>query len=371
MKHLLQKVFITIGITTIMYDAKAQQQNATLIEVASFGKNQPIGVTVAPATNRLFVSFPHKEPFVYGLTEIVGGKRIPFPDTAWNKFDPEQAATHFVNVQDLYADDRNFLWVLDSAPSGDASVFGKDKGSAAKEGQFKLLKIDLADNQVKQIYRFDDILKGKSALNDMCIDNSKGLAYLSDPGLHAIVVLDLKTGKSRVLLQDDQSTIVQPGLKLHLDGKDVQDESGKPFVSNVNGIALTKDNKYFYFRAINQTKLYRIETRYLADAGLSAQNLSAKVELVAETGICHGMIADNQGNIYLSDSPDHAIQYVTPDGKVHDLVKDERLIWPDSFGIGSDGYLYLSSSQMHRLPKYNQGQDKVEYPFRVYKVKLP
>ena len=371
MKGIIYNILIIVGIMAMMQDTKAQQQPPALIEVASFGQNQPIGVTVAPLTNRLFVSFSHREPFLYGLTEIVNGKRVPFPDTEWNKFEPEKAATHFVNVQDLYADDHNCLWVLDSAPAGSASVFGKNKGNSSKEGQFKLLKIDLTDNKVKQVYRFDDLPKDKSALNDMRIDNGKGLAYLSDPGLHAIVVLNLKTGKSRITLQDDKSTMAKPGLKLHLDGKDVEDENGKPFISNVNGIALSHDNKYFYYRAINQTKLYRIETRYLADATLSSADLSAKVELVAETGICHGMIADNKGNIYISDSPDHAIQYVTPDKNVHFLVKDERLIWPDSFGIGSDGYLYLSASQVNRLPKYNNGQDKVHYPFRVYKVKLP
>jgi sugar lactone lactonase YvrE len=235
----------------------------------------------------------------------------------------------------------------------------------------KLIQIDLGENKVKQIYTFDDLPKDRSALNDMCIDNGKHLAYLSDPGLHAIVVLDLKSGKSRVVLQDDKSTKVVPGLKLHLDGKDVVDDNGKPFVSNVNGIALTKDNKYFYFRAINQTRLYRILTTDLANVSLTDVDLSTKVEMVAETGICHGMIADEKGNIYLSDSPEHAIQYVTPDGKVHFLVKDERLIWPDSFGIGKDGYLYFSCSQMNRLPKYNGGQDMVQYPFAVYKVKLP
>lgn len=335
------------------------QQSASLIEVASFGKNQPIGITVAPATNRLFVSFPHREPFIYALTEIVNGKRVPFPDVEWNKFIPGKDDTHFVNVQDLYADDKNCLWVLDSKPTGDAG------------SKFKLVKIDLTDNKVKQIYSFDDIDKSKSALNDMCIDNDKQLAYLSDPGQRAIVVLDLKSSKSRTVLKDDRSTIVQSGLKLHLDGKDVVDTEGNPFISNVNGIALTKDNKYFYFRAINQTKLYRIATAYLANTSLSDADLSAKVELVAETGICHGMIADKSGNIYLSDSPDQAIQYVTPGGQVHFLVKDKRLIWPDSFGISNDGYLYLSSSQLNRLPRYNNGEDKVEYPFRVYKVKLP
>jgi sugar lactone lactonase YvrE len=348
-------------ITCLMITAaKLKAQQTELIEVASFGKNQPIGVKVAPQTNRLFVSFPHREPFIYALTEIVNGHRVPFPDTEWNNFVPGEDNTHFVNVQDLYIDDRNCLWVLDSAPGNDT-----------KPGKFKLLKIDLADNKVKQTYHFEDLPKDKSALNDVRIDNSRQLAYLSDPGLHAIVVLDLNTGKSRIVLKDDRSTVVQPGLKLHLDGKDVVDQSGKPFVSNVNGIALTADNKYFYFRAINQTKLYRIPAEYLADSTLTAAALAAKVEMVAETGICHGMTADIKGNIYLSDSPDHAIQYVTPNGEVHFLVKDNRVIWPDSFGIGSDGYLYFSCSQMNRLPQYNNGKDMVEYPFRVYKVKLP
>lgn len=344
------------------------QTDQELIEVASFGNNQPIGVTVAPASNRLFVSFPHTGPFLYGLTEIVNGKRVPYPDIAWNKYVPDTSASHFVNVQDLYADDRNNLWVLDSSPAGAASVIGNGKSA---QGQFKLIQICLAENKVKRIYIFDDLPKDKSALNDVCIDNSRNMAYLSDPGLHALIVLDLTTGKSRIVLKDDRSTIVEPGLKLHLDGKDVADKDGKPFVSNVNGIALTRDYKYFYFRAINQTRLYRIATAYLADTTQQDAALSAKVEMVAETGICHGMIADSKGNIYLSNSPNHAIQYLTPGGKLNVLVKDDRLIWPDSFGIGNDGYLYLSASQMNRLPKYNKGESKVEYPYRVYKVKLP
>jgi sugar lactone lactonase YvrE len=362
-----KKLLIATLIMTTAIAAKAQQ-SAQLMEVVSVGKNQPIGVKVAPNTNRLFVSFPHSEPFLYAVTEIVNGERVPFPNAEWNKYLPNEPESHFVNAQDLCIDDRNCLWILDSSPAGSAAVIGDANNTL---GRFKLVKIDLIDNKVKRIYDFPDIPKDKSALNDVRIDNSRQLAYLSDPALHAIVVLNLNTGKSRVVLKDDKSTIVTPDFKLHVDGKDVIDQKGKPFTSNVNGIALTADNKWFYFRAINQTKLYRVATAYLADTILKDADLSAKVQMVAETGVCHGMIADTKGNIYLSDSPDHAIQYVTPNGKVHVLVKDSRIIWPDSMGIGSDGYLYFSCSQMNRLPKYNNGKDMVEYPYRVFKVKLP
>ncbi|QXV64545.1 gluconolactonase [Mucilaginibacter sp. 21P] len=360
----MKRTILSMILSASIGAANAQQ----LIEVAQFGKNQPIGVTVAPKSNRLFVSFPHSEPYLYGLTEIVNGQRVPFPNEEWNKVDTAQTETHFVNVQDLYADNMNNLWVLDSAPGGSAAVIGDNK---KKEGRFKLIKISLDDNKVQRIYDFGDLPKSESALNDMCIDNSKQLAYLSDPGLKAIVVLDLNTGKSRIVLRNDKSTLATPGFKLHLDGKDVVDGSGKPFVSNVNGIALTHDNKWFYFRAINQTKLYRIATEYLANVTLADADLSSKVETVAETGVCHGMIADSRGYIYLSNSVDKSIQYVKPNGEVKTLVTDSRLIWPDSFGIGNDGYLYLSASQMNRLPKYNTGKNMISYPFRVYKVKLP
>src|SRR5690606_8669646 len=125
----------------------------------------------------------------------------------------------------------------------------------------------------------------------------KQVAYLSDPGLKAIVILDLLSGQSRVVLQNEPAMLAMPNLVLYIEGKNVVDGNNRPFVSNVNGIALTRDNQYLYFRAINQQYLYLIKTQYLTDLSLAAQVLSKKVEKVAKTGICHGMIADEKGNI--------------------------------------------------------------------------
>lgn len=338
------------------------------IEVASFGKNQPIGMAVSEKTNRVFVSFPHNEPFLYALTEIVDGRRVPYPNRRWNIYSPSQPKEHFVNVQDMMVDDQDMLWVLDSKPGGGNSVFGDGEQA---DGQFKLVKIDLSDNQVKKIYTFDDLPKNRSALNDVRIDNEKKLAYLSDPGLKAIIILDLTSGKSRIVLQDNPSTLAQPGYVLHIEGKDVANTDHKPFVSNVNGIALTYDNKYLYFRAINQEYLYRIETKYLADESLDAPLLSSKVEKVAKTGVCHGMIADRKGNVYLTVSTEKAIKYLSPDGKIHLLSQNDQYIWPDSFGIGKDGYLYFTCSQVNRNASYNGGKKAYVYPFKAFKVKLP
>lgn len=354
-------------ILSILISSAAFAQHK-LEEVAAFGKNQPIGVAVETKTNRVFVSFPHSEPFLYGLTEIKNGARVPYPDAEWNAYKPEAYNTHFYNVQDLYADDKGYLWVLDSKPSGGASVF-RDSGKEA-EGKFKMLKIKLADNSVEKIYYFGGLDKTKSGLNDMRIDTQHNLAYLSDPAQKGIVILDLANDTTRLVLEKEYSTTIQPGYVLTIDNVVMKDEKGNPFKSDVNGIALTKDNKYFYYKPINKDELFRIETKYLADASLSEKELNAKVETVAKAGVTHGLEVDAKGNVYFGNSPEHSIKYVSPDGKLHTLLTDERLIWPDSFGIGSNGYLYFSCAQLNRLAKWNGGKDRVEYPFRVYRVQL-
>jgi len=149
------------------------------------------------------------------------------------------------------------------------------------------------------------------------------------------------------------------------------DKNGNIFKSNVNGIAITKDNKFFYFRPINSMHLYRVETKHLADAKLTADELAKYVQDLGETGVCHGMEADIAGNIYLTSSTDYSIKYFTTNGELITLVQDSRLIWPDSLGIGSDGYLYFSCAQMNRLPQWNDGMNKTSYPYRIYRVKLP
>ncbi|RSK43267.1 hypothetical protein [Hymenobacter perfusus] len=83
------------------------------------------------------------------------------------------------------------------------------------------------------------------------------------------------------------------------------------------------------------------------------------------------MLADAAGNVYLTDSPHHAVRRLTPAGRLETVVRDARLLWPDSFGLGPDGYLYLTAAQIERTPKWNNGQDRVEYPFRLFRMKLP
>ena len=363
-----KQLILTTLLTFIIMSASAQKYHSDkLITAASVGVYRPIGVSVS-SDNRLFVSFPKQnENYQFGLTEIVNGERLPYPDAEWNK--PKEAHNHFVSVQDLFIDAQDFLWVLDSKPSSSGSIFGSS--GKPTDGQFKLVKINTKTNLVERIYTFEDLDKSKSGLNDVRVDIENKLAYLSDPGQAAIVVLNLETGATHSVLNETPYTLADSSVVLSYEGIEMRNKEGKPFMSNVNGIALTHDFKYLYFKPINKTHLFRIETRYLADTTLNHQVLRTKVEDMGEVGVTHGLIADKNGNIYLTNSLDYTIKYLTPNGEMHTLVQDSRLLWPDSLGIGTDGYLYFSCVQLASDPQWNNGVNRIEPPYHVFKVKLP
>ena len=339
-----------------------------LLPAAVLGEYRAIGLAVS-SENRLFVSFPRRGgAYEYGLAEIVDGERVPYPDEAWNE--DRDTEDSYVSLQDLYIDELDKLWVLDSKPSSGGSIFGDD-GKEVADGHFKLLKIDLATNLIERIYRFEDLDLKKSGLNDVRIDNEKGLAYFSDPGQACIVVMDLESGSTRKVLEQTPFTLADSDIVLSYEGEDMRDQNGKPFASNVNGIALTKDFRYFYFKPINKEELYRIETVYLADTSLSDEELSAKVENMGKVGVTHGLEVDAKGNVFLTTSLDYSVKYLSPDGELHTLVQDDRLLWPDSFGIGSDGFLYFTCAQLQLESQWNNGEDKTQLPFTVFKTELP
>ena len=334
-----------------------------LISVVETGKLRAVGLGVS-VTNRLFLTFPGKitsdSP---SLVEVVNGQLVPYPNTAWNTSSGDERK-RFVSAQALYVDAQDNLWVLDSSPSNGPITEKKN------EGYFKLVKINLETNTVERQYDFAGLDKTLSSLNDVNVDLGKKLAYLSDPGQRAIVVLDLNTGVARTVLRNSAATTAEAGMILRYDGQEMRNPNGIPFRSDVNGIALTKDNRYLYFKPINTLNLYRIETRYLADKSLSEPDLISNVENRGATAVSHGLAADAKNTIYLTSSLDYSIKYVAPDGGVQTLVQDSRLLWPDSLGIGSDGYLYLTAAQFQKSPYWNKGLDGTVYPYQVYKVRL-
>ena len=43
-------------------------------------------------------------------------------------------------------------------------------------------------------------------------------------------------------------------------------------------------------------------------------------------------------------------------------MTDARLLWPDSYAVSKDGYLYISTSQVHTAPPFGGAADREQVP---------
>jgi sugar lactone lactonase YvrE len=334
--------------------------SATLQEVASFPSQQVTGVAVSKS-GRVFVNFPNwSDDHSISVAELVHGEPRPYPNDEMNR--PGPAGAHFVCVQSVYVDEKDVLWILDPAAP---------KMKEITPGGPKLVKVDLQTNDVLQTIPFgEDAAPKKSYLNDVRVDLAANVAFITDSGLGAIVVVNLQTGKARRCLDGDNSTRAEPDVKLTVDGKQLLDqEKKKPVQIQSDGIAFDGKNGYLYYHALTGHTLYRIKTEFLTNEKLSKSELAAKVETVAKTPAPDGMLEAPDGSVYLTDLEDNGVvRWNARSGKVETVIQDKRLLWPDTLSWGPDGALYVTASQIENMPRFNGGTSTRAGPYQLFKL---
>jgi sugar lactone lactonase YvrE len=172
------------------------------------------------------------------------------------------------------------------------------------------------------------------------------------------------------LLLDDESTKSDPEFRFVIDGKELMKE-GKPLKIHSDGIALTPDGEWLYYKPLTDNKLYRIRAKILMDEELAPVEVTEWDEDLGPFTTSDGMIFDHQANLYLGDLQQSALMKVDKDHKLTEVLQDDRLIWPDSYSVTDDNYLYISCSQIQKQPEYNEGKNKRTTPYTIYRVKLP
>lgn len=335
-----------------------------LTPIAEFGDNQPTGVALSK-DSRIFVCFPKwSENHDLSVVEVLStGVKRPYPNDQWNRWQPgADGADRFVCVQSVYIDqyEGGTLWILDAA---------SPKMEGVVKGGPKLVKVDLSADRVVDVFRFDEsIAPTKSYLNDVRIDMNRGYAYITDSGLGAIVVLNLKSRQARRVLEGHPSTQAQRDLVVVVNGQELRHASGEPPQIHADGIALTKDGEYLYYQVLTGKKLSMIPTAVLRDANSTPQQISDAVQPQGQTVVCDGMLCDAQGDLYLTAIEQNAIVRRKPDCSMMTVIQDSRLLWPDSLAVSCDGHLYVTASQIHLMPKFNMGVSRRTTPYMMFRV---
>jgi len=337
--------------------------SSALEAVFSDNTYQLTGVAISKE-GRLFTNYPlWSDTYKYAVVEIQTGNQVqPYPNTTMNSWTPgDSGLNKWVCVQAVYVDPGNTLWVVDPASPKQNGVYMSSQ---------KLVSINLSNNTVQRTYSLAGVTDNQSYINDVRVDASGGHAYLTNSSEGGIIIVDLNTGHARQVLQGNYSVTADETYILSIDGQQVN-KSGAPFTGNSDGIALSPDGAYLYYKPLTDKELYRIETTSLLDTTLPSTVLAARVEDLGTYTTTDGMEFDRQGNLYLGDLEQHRIMKIDPSLKMSVLLQDDRLIWPDSYSISSDGYLYLSTSQINKQPDFNGGTSKRTSPYAIYRIKLP
>ena len=354
------------GIPAPAVVAAPERPTPAPLYVAASLKERPTGVAVSKS-GRVFVCFPNwSATHTISVAELKPGQDpVPYPDAVWNapgnaRGDPQHS---FVCVQSVYVDNNDNLWALDPAAPNLGTVV---------PGGPKLVELDLKSNTIKRVYAFDDDdAPARSYLNDVRVDPAGHFAYISESGIGAILVVDLQSGKTRRVLDHVPETLGTNGIVITVGGHELRGPSGMAFTINCDGIALSPDGTTLYFEAPTNGNMYSIATADLRDTGLNDQALEKRLKLIANIGPADGFSTGPDGQIYVTGVEDHCIRRVnigeTPLLTV--VVDDPRLNWPDSMAWSQDGGLYITASQIPRMPRFNGGQDLAQLPYQLFRCR--
>jgi sugar lactone lactonase YvrE len=357
--------------STAVYGASpegATRVGPALETVKAFEDNfRLVGIGVS-AEGRVFATAPAGQArSAYSMVEVnpKTGELKPYPDADWNKFDEQGTGnSQWISVQALWVDGNDRLWALDSSlPKIDQQRLPP-----------KLVEFDLTTNRIVRQHDFNGVVSAKDSLNDVRVDVVHNFAYLTNAGNKgSLVVLDLKTGKARQVLIGDRSTLADPKQHLMI-GKDIAlRPDGSVVAIQADGIALSPDSRWLYYRPLTDHNYWRVPTAALRDEKLSDVELAKKVEYLGSAVLSGGLIMDQHGTLYAGDLEHGSVVAITRTPS-HTLttrvfVRDPaKLSWADGFAI-SQGYLYIADSHLWEVAFKNNLPRSG--PFTIFRVKLP
>jgi sugar lactone lactonase YvrE len=362
------------GLSRGSTDVTTADMNSPLeLAFAASPPTTPTGMVVS-ARGRKFMFMPRFDEKTQYVVGEVGddGSIAPYPDADLNKPDAKRPQDTFFHVPNGVVDGKDRLWLLDAGLMSEPGT--------PVPGASKLVCIDLATDRIVRTIVLGAAVEPTSSLNDLRVESGRGrgeVAFITDQGQEghgAIIAVDLETGRCVRRLPRHSSTASQKGVFKLVEGQQLLKRNPDGTTSEVqggaNGIALSPDAKTLYYAPLMARRLYSVDTAALLDVNANDAAVAATVKDLGEKGITGGLIADAQDRVYLSLQEHNAIARRGKDGSITILAEDPRLIWPDTFWITADRWLYVSATQVNRRAQYNGGVDKQKPPYAVLRMKI-
>ncbi|OCT45459.1 major royal jelly protein [Cladophialophora carrionii] len=288
----------------------------------------------------------------------------PYPDAEWNSYtvgsDP---TTHLIRINSLRIGPDGTLWLVDTgSPSFGQPVILPDGP--------KLVQVNLTTNTVKRVYNLGNVTLATSLIDDVRFNPAVSLAYITDAGAAALIVIDLESGEARRVLENDPTT--KGFMPPSGEGKLMHNSQGEFQYIYADQHEVSPGGQYYYYQPCGGG-MSRIKTQYLNEAYYNssfASILSQYPEPFALTPSTGGTAIDADGYIYNSDTDRQAIIKIAPNGTWTTLVQDPRLLWVDAMWIDTHGKLWMPAAQLNRGTPFNNGTSFVQKPLYTFTIDI-
>ncbi len=314
---------------------------------------EPIGNLAVSADGRVFYTIhPESRPSGAKLLEWVDGAPQPFPN--------EDAQAQFETPLGVAIDQQNRLWTIDHGNHG--------------TGQAKLLAFDLVTGELVHEHVFDSsVAQLGSFLQDLQVDSTGKHVFIADvsfwrnnPGL---IVYDVELGKARRALDSDPSVSAQDWL-IRNPTKDMSFFGGLVVLKpGVDGIAISRDDKWVYYGAMAHDTMYRIKVTDLLDESLSDGALAARVQALGNKPLNDGLSTDREGNLLITDVEHGAVIRMAPGGELTTLIRSEKIRWADALSYGPNGWLYIADSAIPDQMLQSKTHIHAHAPYYIFRFK--
>jgi sugar lactone lactonase YvrE len=238
----------------------------------------------------------------------------------------------------------------------------------------RLSAFDLGSNKLVHDFIFPDRIAGPgSFLQDLQVDSKGETIYIADASIFrrnpAIIVYDIQKKTARRILESDPSVSPQDWV-IRNPIKEMVFLGGlitlKP---GVDGIAIDKNDEWIYYAPVAHEGLSRVRTADLKNPQLTVQELSQRVERFSKKPLSDGILADKDGNIYITDVEHGSVMRVGTDRKLQTVIRSSRIRWADGLSMGPDGYIYLADSALPHLTLQSKSYMRAQAPYYIFRFK--